>query len=151
MAADAIETANSAMPSAPAAGDEPRRLAKDRGPLVERRERRFGLGDELREPRTRRHHAVERYESRLALCGVLTGRLADGCSFALDIEEIVGDLEGLADRAAVEHEKATLVRGRAAEHGPHVDSSRKQRAGLHGLEFQNATLAAGHRPPVRRE
>src|SRR4029453_1463316 len=74
-----------------------RRLDQGDSALAEGRKGRFGLCDERAEPLLRRFNAEQGNESGLAAAGVLGDGLAERLGVALRIEEIVGELEGLAE------------------------------------------------------
>src|SRR5687767_42283 len=54
----------------------------------------------LVQPRTRRLHAYQRWESRLVLGRVLARGLAERGAVAFEVEQVVADLEGKAERVA---------------------------------------------------
>src|SRR5208282_663868 len=78
-------------------GNESRAFDKDRGTGPKRRERLFGLGDELPKPHPCPHPAEYTDHGRLASHGILAGRFTYQRGVAFEIEKIVGDLECLAD------------------------------------------------------
>src|SRR6202022_4945630 len=72
-------------------------------------------------------------ERGLAQCRVLSGLLAEGGRVALDVEQIVGDLEGFAERAAVIVGRLIFFfRGLAAYRAGNAAVA-QQRASLHLL------------------
>ena len=80
-------------------GDETRGGAQTIGFRFERRQRGVGLGDQCGEPGVRAVDAERGDERRLAGGGILAGCLPSRAGVALDVEQVVGDLEGLAERA----------------------------------------------------
>src|SRR5580692_4659713 len=89
-------------------GDKSCPFDEDRRRLAERRQRRFGFGNELAQSRFGAVDAEHADESGLAGGGVLAGLFADQCRIAFDVEKVVGDLERLADRRAVAFERRAL-------------------------------------------
>ena len=82
------------------------RRRNGRRPSGSRRRRRtaparFGLLDELRKPGARAVDAEQIDQRRLAVGRILAGGLAERRGVALDVEQVVGDLERLADHLAV--------------------------------------------------
>ena len=84
-------------------GDEMGRFFQDRcrPALREGIERRDRRRDEAVAPRPRRFDAERRDERCLVAAGVLAGALAERQFVRLDIENIVGDLKGRAERMAI--------------------------------------------------
>jgi hypothetical protein len=64
----------------------------------------------------------------------LPGLLAERGRVALDVEQVVGDLEGFAERAAVVVERLVLLRRGLAEDGAGNAAIAQQCAGLHLLQ-----------------
>ncbi len=152
-------------PSVIATADEAGSLAQRVGTRAERLQRRDGgcfHGSQAPAGGRDPEHADD---GRLAGRCVLGGRLAEGRRIAVDVEQVVGDLEGPAERLAIAVERRGAV-GRApprmaparrrsgsarrssslaaARHGRH-----RRRAGcaaLVGLEVE--ALAAGHAGPA---
>ena len=97
-------------------------------------------------------------ESRLAGGPVLAGRLAQSGSGRLDIQNVVGDLEGKADPVGIERQCFAFGRSRLAEDRTGTACEAKERTGLHRLQGDDAAdigharalgleiehLAAGH-------
>src|SRR5579862_5396291 len=100
--------------SVPPLGNETRSRAQDVGLGAEGHKGCLRVGNQRLEFGARAFDTERRYQRRLAGGGVLAGGLADGCGVALDIEQVVGDLERLSDRGTV----AIDVR-----HGPGVGLS----------------------------
>src|SRR5579863_2728885 len=65
---------------------------------------------------------------------VLTGLLTERGGVALDVEQVVGDLEGFAERAAVIVERLIFAGRRLAEDRARDTAKAQQRAGLHLLQ-----------------
>jgi len=86
-------------------GREAGRRAQDVRFAAERHQRAFGFRHQGGEPRVRALDAEQGDQRRLAGGGVLAGGLAERRRIALDVEQIVGDLEGLADRRAIAIER----------------------------------------------
>src|SRR6187402_192615 len=82
-------------------GDEPRRGAQHLTFGAKDRERGVGFRQEIAHALLGAVDSELGDEGGLAEGGVLPGLLAERGRIALDVEQIVGDLEGLAERAAV--------------------------------------------------
>ncbi len=123
-----------------ALGDEAGGGPQGVGAGAERGEQRVGLGDEAGEVAAGRLHPVQRDEGRLAAFGVLGGGLAEGRRIALDIEEVVGELEGEADRAPEGGKGGVLVGARLAEDRPGLGGKGDEGAGLHRLQAADRGL-----------
>src|SRR4051794_12847368 len=82
-------------------GDEPRGGAQHLAPGAEDRERGIGARQQIAQALFGAIDPELGDEGGLAQCGVLTGLFAERCGVALDVEQIVSDLEGFAERAAV--------------------------------------------------
>src|ERR1700709_1702567 len=82
-------------------GDEPRDSAQHVTPGAEDRERGIGAAQQIAHALPGAFDPELGDESGLAQGCVLPGLLAEGGGVALDVEQIVGDLECLAQRAAV--------------------------------------------------
>src|SRR5579872_2872689 len=89
--------------------DESRALDEDAGSGAEWCQRLLGLGHQLAKSRLRAGDAEHAHHGGLAGLGVFAGRFADQRGVAFEIEEVVGDLEGLADRNAIAVERRTLA------------------------------------------
>src|SRR5262249_27664564 len=83
--------------SIPAGCDKTRKLLQHCRALAEWRERRFSLGDQSAEPLLRSINAEQGNERGLAAPCVLGHSLAEGLGVALRIEQVVGELKGLAE------------------------------------------------------
>jgi len=79
------------------------------GVRAERRQRFRRVLDQGGEALLRFGDAEHGDDRRLAGGGVLAGLLADGGGVALDVEDVVGDLERLADRGAVALERGEAL------------------------------------------
>ncbi len=101
--------------SRPPFGDEARCGLENAGPRPERRERRLGLGDQAEQLQLRPLDPEDRDRGGLVGSRILAGRLADRLGIALDVEQVVGDLEGLADDGAEAVERLALGVLRFAE------------------------------------
>src|SRR5262249_28859184 len=97
----------------PCAG-KPRRLAQHVGAGAEGAEKARGVRDRGVEERQRTRDAVDRDQRLLAARRVFGGRLA-GVRGAGGVDEVVGELEGEAERGAVFGERGALRRRAAAE------------------------------------
>src|SRR5437879_5552522 len=87
-------------------------------------------------------------EGGLAQSRVLTGLLAERGRVALDVEQIVGDLEGFAERAAVIVERLIfLLRGLAEDRAGDAAIA-QQRAGLHLLHPRDVDRLAVAKPAL---
>jgi hypothetical protein len=82
-------------------GDEPRCGAQHIAFGVEDRQRGIGLGEQVAHALFGAFDPELGDEGGLAKRCVLPGLLAERCRIALDVEQIVGDLEGFAERVAV--------------------------------------------------
>ena len=115
-------------------------VGKDSASLAEGREEGHCLGDLLVEERAGPVDAVDRDQRCLAPVGVLGDRLAGGGGLAGRVNEIVSELEGLADVFAEDGESYALVRGGSAEHCASLAGEADKRAGLHRLKPQDRRL-----------
>src|SRR6202034_1505562 len=87
----------------------------------------------------------------LAQGGVLAGLLAERRRVAFDIEQIVGDLKGLAERAAIIVERLMLL-GRGLSEDRAGDAAiAQQRAGLHLLQARDIDRLAVAEPALAGE
>ena len=82
-------------------------------------------------------------ERRLAFLGILAGALADGIGARPAVEEVVGDLEGGAERLPIGAESLSRRGIRPGEDGAGLDRKGEERAGLHRLEAPDFRLARG--------
>src|ERR1700685_3777699 len=88
-------------PLALAFGDETRRRAQHVGPVAEDRQRLVAAGQQIAHALPGALDPELGHERGLAERRVRAGRLAQRRGVALDVEQIVGDLEGFAERPAV--------------------------------------------------
>ena len=102
-------------------GDEMRGVFEDRAARAERHQGAFGILDELCEARPCASDTEEIDQRGLAVGGILAGGLAECGGVAFDVEQIVGDLERLADHLAV------------AVHGVALVAALARAAGLGGM------------------
>ena len=79
--------------------DEARSARKLSALVAERRQRGVGLRDQVDQPVARAVDAEHGDQRRLAGGGVLAGGFAERGGVAFDVEQVVGDLERLAERA----------------------------------------------------
>src|ERR1700730_17087414 len=115
-------------------GDEPRRGAQHVAFGAEDRQRGVGLGEQVAHALFGAVDPELGDEGGFAQGGVLPGLLAERCRVALDVEQIVGDLEGLAERMAVIVERLMLCRRGLPEDRAGDAAIAEQRAGLHLLQ-----------------
>ena len=73
--------------------------------LPNERDRLFSLGDKRLEPLPRTIDPQQAQECRLVGGRIFSRRLADGRCIAFDIEQVIGDLKGFADRRTVTFER----------------------------------------------
>src|SRR5262249_53273041 len=78
--------------------NEARRRLEHLAVAAERRERRLGFADQGVEPAPRRLRPQHTDQRRLVGGGILAGGLADSGRIAFEVEQVVGDLEGFAER-----------------------------------------------------
>src|SRR3954469_24890231 len=97
------------VPSVLAFGDEPRGGAQHVTLRAEYRERGIGARQQVAHALPGALDAELGDESGLAERRVLAGRFSQCRRVALDVEQIVGDLEGLAERLAVIVERLILL------------------------------------------
>ena len=90
-------------------------------------------------------------ERGLAQSRVLAGLLAERCCIAFDVEQVVGDLERLAQRAAVIVERLIFLLRGLAEDGAGDAAIAQQRAGLHLLQPRHVDRLAVAEPPLPGE
>ena len=124
-----------------AARGEPHRLEQGVSPAAKRRKGCFGFMQQLAEPRLGGLGAEQSEERRLALGLVLGHGLAERPGIALRIEQIVGELEGLAERGGIGNKRGTLRRFRAAEDGSRLAGEAEQGAGLERLHLGDVARA----------
>src|SRR6266852_2103572 len=98
-----------------ALGDESRGVAQHIALGAEDRQRGVGARQQVANPLLGAVDAELGDEGGLAEGRILAGRLAEGRGIAFDVEQIVGDLEGFAERAAVIVERLVLRLGGLAE------------------------------------
>src|SRR5262245_43273754 len=79
-------------------------------------------------------HAEQPHERRLVRGGVLADLLADRRGIALDVENVIGDLERLTERDAETIDRRALARIRLTEDRAGHAGMVQQRAGLHCLQ-----------------
>ena len=91
--------------------------------------------------------ADQRNQRCLAGILILRDRLADKRGIAFDIEQIIGELKGNAQRASVIEQSVTLHRGRLPKNRAGFARVTDQRTGFHGLQAQNVGLG---QTPARR-
>src|SRR4051812_5396347 len=82
-------------------GDEARRGAQHVALGAEDRQRAVGFCQQIAHALLGAVDPELGHKSGLAQGGVLSRLLAEGCRIALDVEQIVGDLEGFAECSAV--------------------------------------------------
>ena len=75
--------------------------------------------------------------------GVGTGGLAHGFSGGGDVEHVVSDLKGEADRVAVRLRGSERVGRTAACDGPHAARATNERAGLQAVQLEQVRLFSG--------
>src|SRR6516165_5188273 len=111
--------------SIPAGCDETRKLLQHCRALAEWRKRRFSLGDQSAET---------------ILCCV-DAEQGNQRGLALRIEQVVGELEGLAEGRGVSKKRRPFARGCPAEHRPSLAGKAKQGSGLERLHRCGLGLA----------
>ena len=114
-------------------GDKSCTLDEDRSRGAERLERKFSLADKLSQSRFCRRHAQHAHHRRFARHGVLAGRFADQSRIAFDVEQVIGDLERLADCRPVTLERGALRSICRGQNAAGLAGKAQQRAGLHRL------------------
>ena len=95
-----------------ALGDEAGGVAQHLALVAEDRQRLVGARQQVAHPLLGAVDAELGDEGGLAERRVGAGRLAERFGIAFDVEQVVGDLERLAERAAVIVERLILLRGR---------------------------------------
>src|SRR5262252_1991900 len=144
-----------AFPSSPPLCDKPCRGLEQCSITAKRREGGFGLLDQPKQLFLCLRNAQDPDCGCLAGIRVFAGRLPNGCDVALDIENIIGDLEGFSDSGAKPIERRPLAPISAAEDRPGDAGITQQRAGLHRLQLldiRQIELRLGRRKPTfRRE
>src|SRR6202011_4844065 len=83
-----------------------------------------------------------------AQCRVLAGLLAERGGVTFDVEQIVGDLEGFAERAAVVVERLIFLWRGLAEDRAGNAAIAQQRAGLHLLQPRDIDRLAVAEPAL---
>src|SRR6202142_2228165 len=101
---------------------------------AKRRDRRFSLDDKRLEPLARTIDPQQAQERRLVGGRIFSRRLANSGCVAFDIEQVIGDLKGFADRRTVTFERRTRLAGRLAEHGSTRAGKLQEGSGLHCLQ-----------------
>src|SRR5262245_495855 len=124
-------------PSIFAFGDEPRRRAQHVGSCAEHRERRVTAREQVAHALLGAVDAELGDEGGLAERRVRAGRLAECGRVALDIEQVVGDLEGLAERFAEIVQRLIFLLRRLAEQRAGDAAKAQERAGLHLLQARD--------------
>src|SRR5262245_34749008 len=94
--------------SIPASRDESRDVLQHCSARPERRNRCVSLGDELVEPVLCRLDSEERNERRLASPGILGDRLTERLGIAFGIEQVIGELEGLAEGFSISKKRRSF-------------------------------------------
>ena len=97
-------------------GNEIRAFDQDRGGGAERGQRLFRFCDKLLKPGFCAGNSKHRYHGRLARNGVLTGLFADKRGITFEVEQIVSDLEGLANGRPIPLECSALRSRRRSKH-----------------------------------
>ncbi len=120
--------------SPPPFGGEARRGAQHVGFRAEPVEGGHGLVGEPVTLGDRRVEAEKIDQRRLALGLVLGGRLAKRIGIGHPVEDVVGDLEGGTERAAIGRERRTVGLARPPEDGAGLGGEAQHRAGLHRLQ-----------------
>src|SRR6185312_17476169 len=83
---------------------------------------------------TRTFNTENRHESCLTRRGILPDRLAGLAGRALDIKEIVGDLEGEPEIMRIAAQRHAQLHRRLAEDGARLAGKRDERAGFETLQ-----------------
>src|ERR1700730_2029794 len=139
------------LPSAPsvlAFGHEPRRGAQYLALGTEDRERLVGARQQVAHALLGAVDAELGDEGGLAERCVLPGLLAERRRVAFDVEQVVGDLEGFAERAAVIVERLVLLLRGLAQDRTRNAAKAQQRAGLHLLQPRHVDRLAIAEPPL---
>lgn len=128
-----------------ARNDETGGSAQALGTISERSQRgegcRFGRGELL----LRCLEPKEIDKRCLAGFTVLAGSLADSLGRALDVEDVVGNLERITDVITKRAERLALRRAGAAEAGAGLTGKTDQRPGLHALQMLDVGSIRGFR------
>src|SRR5262249_38030608 len=127
--------------SIPAGRDETRKLLQHCRALAEWRKRRFSLGDQSAETSLCCVDAKQGNQRGLAAPCVLGDSLAEGLGVALRIEQVVGELEGLAEGRGISKKRRPFARGCPAEHRAGLAGKAKQGSGLERLHRCGLGLA----------
>jgi hypothetical protein len=116
--------------------DEPRRRPQRLGLVAEPGlvQRRLGLAHEPVARRLGPAQAERGDEGRLVAAGVLAGAFAEFGLVALGVENVVGDLEGGAQRSAITRQGDARWLRRRGDDRPGLDREGQKRAGLHRLQ-----------------
>src|SRR5262249_6607463 len=115
-------------------GDEARGGAQHVAPGAEDRQRGIAARQEIADALLGAVDAKLRDGGGLAQRRILAGLFAKSGGIALDVEQVVGDLEGFAQRAAVIVERLMLLLRGLAEDRARDTAIAQQRAGLHLLQ-----------------
>ena len=146
-----LSTVRRLLPPILAFGDEARGRAQHIALGAEDRERLVGARQQVAHALLGAVDAELGDEGGLAERRVLSGLLAERRRVALDVEQVVGDLEGFAERAAVIVERLVfLLRGLAEDRAGNAAKA-QQRAGLHLLQPRHVDRLAVAEPPLAGE
>src|SRR6185295_17040621 len=120
--------------SGPAVQDEVGQSAERLRRRPEGRERPVRLSRERGGAHLGRGETVDPRISDLLLPLVLAGRLPERLQRALDVEDVVDDLEGEADAVSVRAERRQLRLGGAGQERARAQGSSDERRGLAGVD-----------------
>src|SRR5262249_46764075 len=115
-------------------GDEASSGAQGIGLCTKRRQRGVGLRNQFLEARSRSVGSKRAHQCRLAGSGILAGGFTERLGVALDIEQIVGNLEGLANRHAIAINTVERCSVSLSENRPGAAGKADQRPGFHRLQ-----------------
>src|SRR4026209_2243020 len=126
--------------SALTACDKSRRLDQGDSAFAELRKRALCLGDQGTQPLLRGVNAEQGNERGLATAGVLGDGLAKRLGVAFRVEQVVGELEGLAEGRGVGDKRRSPRRIGSAQHRAGLTGEAEQGSGLERLHPRDPRL-----------
>jgi monofunctional biosynthetic peptidoglycan transglycosylase len=123
-----------------AVGDEAGSLVENIRTCAEWLKQDGRIGDESCQPGFRPGLAAQRDQRTLATGRILAGRLAHRLGVCCQVKQVVGQLEGKADRLAIGAHQPPLFSAASCNDGACLAGKADQRAGLHRLQRDDCRL-----------